>query len=70
MSRMTRRNLLRLSALGAVNALAQNGASDYKALVCVFLMGGNDGNNMAVPLTQADYDAYRAARGGLALPDV
>jgi len=70
MNGMTRRNLLRLSTLGAVNALAQNGASDYKALVCVFLLGGNDGNNMVVPLTQADYDAYRAARGGLALPDV
>ncbi|MEJ7653905.1 MAG: hypothetical protein WKH64_11515 [Chloroflexia bacterium] len=28
---------------GLINALAQG--SDYKALVCVFLAGGNDGNN-------------------------
>ena len=30
-----------------INALAQG--SDYRALVCVFLAGGNDGNNMVVP---------------------
>ena len=38
---------------GLVNALAaQEGASggDYKALVCIFLNGGNDGNNTVVPL--------------------
>jgi len=33
---------------GLVNALAQ-GTQDYKALVCVFLFGGNDSNNMVVP---------------------
>ena len=36
---------------GLVNALAQ-GAQDYKALVCVFLFGGNDSNNMVVPHEQ------------------
>ena len=40
---------------------------DYKALVCLFLYGGNDGNNMIVP-RGADYAAYAAARGALALP--
>ena len=35
---------------------------DYKALVCLFLYGGNDGNNMIVP-RGADYAAYAAARG-------
>ncbi len=69
MNGMTRRNLLRFSTLGAMNAFAQAGASDYKAMVCVFLMGGNDGNNMAVPMSQTEFDAYKAARGGLALPD-
>ncbi len=42
-------------------------AGDYKALVCVFLYGGNDGNNILVP-RGSDYAPYAAARGGLALP--
>ena len=37
--------------LGMVHALAQSGP-DYKALVCVFLNGGNDGNNMFLDLNQ------------------
>jgi uncharacterized protein (DUF1501 family) len=41
-------------------------AGDYKALVCVFLYGGNDSNNVLVP-RGTDYAAYAAARGGLAL---
>jgi len=69
MNNFTRRDLMRFGALSAVNAIAQSGASDYKALVCVFLQGGNDGNNLVVPMSQADYNAYRAIRGGLALPD-
>ncbi|HEV2761657.1 MAG TPA: DUF1501 domain-containing protein [Pyrinomonadaceae bacterium] len=51
-----------LESLGLVSALAQAPASDYRALVCVFLNGGNDGNNMVVPL-DAEYDAYNAIRG-------
>lgn len=43
-------------------------ASDFRAVVGIFLFGGHDGWNMAVPL-DARYDAYRAARGkSLALP--
>ena len=41
-------------------------AGDYKALVCVFLYGGNDSNNVLVP-RGTDYAAYAAARGQLAL---
>ncbi len=42
-----------LESFGLVGALAQSGgASDYRALVCVFLNGGNDGNNMLVSLDQ------------------
>lgn len=43
-------------------------AADYKALVCVFLYGGNDGLNTIVPTDTARYDAYAAVRGGLAIP--
>lgn len=47
--------------------------SDYKALVCLFLNGGNDANNLLVPMgagaatDAASYEAYRTARSNLAL---
>jgi len=52
---------------GLVNALAQS-AQDYKALVCVFLFGGNDSNNMVVPLSSTGYASYQQLRSVLALP--
>lgn len=51
---------------GAINALAQS-SGGYKALVCLFLYGGNDSNNMLIPLDQAGYRAYSSSRGSLAL---
>ena len=67
-------SLIGLSAglAGRRNALAAPGADDYRALVCVFLYGGNDGNNVVVPV-DARYTDYATARrqpadGGLALP--
>ena len=75
-NRITRRRLLGLGAsgaaalglgrLGPVNALAQS-AGDYKALVCVFLFGGNDSDNMIVPVSSQS-DRYAAVRGDLAVP--
>jgi len=52
---------------GLVNALAQT-AQDYKALVCIFLFGGNDSNNMIVPLSSSGYASYQQIRSVLALP--
>ena len=43
-------------------------AADYKALVCIFLYGGNDGMNMIVPTDTARYDQYSGVRKGLAIP--
>jgi uncharacterized protein (DUF1501 family) len=43
-------------------------AADYKALVCVFLYGGNDGLNTIVPTDTARYGQYSAVRAGLAIP--
>ncbi len=43
-------------------------AADYKALVCIFLYGGNDGMNMIVPTDNTRYDQYSAVRKGLAIP--
>ena len=50
-----------------MNALAQN-TPDYKALVCIFLFGGNDANNMVVPLSSTGYASYQQLRSVLALP--
>jgi uncharacterized protein (DUF1501 family) len=56
-----------LSQLGVLAAHAA-AASDYKALVCIFLYGGNDANNMIVPLDTAGYANYAQTRSYLALP--
>src|SRR5690349_18599509 len=58
-----------LSKFGQMNALAA-GSSNYQALVCIFLGGGNDGHNTVVPMTtaQQNYSQYQLARGGLAVP--
>ena len=57
---------LALRPFGLLPAMAQ-GASDYRALVCIFLFGGNDSNNTIVPMDDASFKAYSSIRGGLAL---
>jgi uncharacterized protein (DUF1501 family) len=52
--------------LRKINAAALPG--DYKALVCLFLYGGNDANNVLIPTDTSSYDSYAAARGELAVP--
>ena len=52
---------LNLAAMGEAAAFD---ASDYKALVCVFLYGGNDYANTVVTYDDASYDRYSAIRGG------
>src|SRR6516165_11676440 len=50
-------------------AMAQSNINDYKALVCIFLAGGNDSNNMIVPTIQSEWNNYQAIRTSLlALP--
>ena len=60
-------NALGFRPFGMLNALAQT-TSDYKALVCVFMFGGNDANNMLIPFDATGYGNYSSARGPLALP--
>ena len=52
---------LRLTA-GAASA---TNFTDYKALVCLFLNGGNDSFNMLVPRQQSAYNEYEQVRGGV-----
>jgi uncharacterized protein (DUF1501 family) len=57
------------AALGQLGVLASRAApaDDYKALVCIFLAGGNDTNNMVVPVDAVGYANYAQVRGPLAL---
>jgi uncharacterized protein (DUF1501 family) len=43
-------------------AVAQTGISDYKALVCIFLAGGNDSNNLIIPIGSSEYASYQTIR--------
>jgi uncharacterized protein (DUF1501 family) len=50
--------------LAAIGEAAAFDATDYKALVCVFMFGGNDHANSVVPVDIPNYDLYSAIRGG------
>ena len=78
MNRVNRREFLKASGAGMVAAaspltgltqmVAPAGSySDYRALVCVFLFGGNDSFNMLVPRSDAEYNVYAQSRQNLAL---
>jgi uncharacterized protein (DUF1501 family) len=60
--------LAQLRMIGAVAADAASPGSDYKALVCVFLYGGSDSNNMVIPVDDTDYNLYASQRTALAIP--
>lgn len=64
---LTTAGLGRSRQLFAAESRSTAELTDYKALVCVYLFGGNDGNNVIVPLDTAKYTAYQSIRGGLAL---
>ena len=77
----SRREFLRLgcralSTAGAAAALYRaslmsaraQSSSDYKALVCIFLFGGNDANNLLIPNETASYANYSKIRQNLAVP--
>lgn len=78
--RSTRRGFLKLGAntlasaglLGTLGGLqrafAGTETSGYRALVCIFLEGGNDSFNMLVPGSEAEYSIYAASRRNLAVP--
>jgi uncharacterized protein (DUF1501 family) len=75
---ITRRDFLRRAACAAVGtaamtsairdlrfmnaAVAQSNITDYKALVCIFLAGGNDSNNVILPTVASEYNNYAAIR--------
>ena len=78
LSDISRRDFIRRAACAAVGtvamtsairdlrmmnaAVAQTNITDYKALVCIFLQGGNDSNNLIIPASQSQYNNYAAIR--------
>lgn len=70
--RVTGRSLAGLGAIGMANRFSSWNAfaagEDYRALVCVFMFGGNDCNNLLIPTDATRFEAYRRLRGPLALP--
>jgi uncharacterized protein (DUF1501 family) len=81
MEQPTRRTFIRqaaCAALGTTGLLstiwdlrkvnAATTVGDYKALVCLFLYGGNDANNVLIPNDSTNYQIYSKARGALAIP--
>ena len=81
MKKLNRREFLRTSGAAAAAAAFAHypgmafsqgmGVSapfgDYKALVCLFLHGGNDSYNMVVPRSNAEYNVYAASRQNMAV---
>jgi uncharacterized protein (DUF1501 family) len=75
---LTRRQFIRRAACAAVGtvamtsairdlrfmnaAMAQTSINDYKALICIFLQGGNDSNNLILPTLPSEYNSYSAIR--------
>lgn len=59
--------LLTLRLANSLAAQTAPAGSDYRALVCLFLAGGNDSFNMLVPTSSGEYEAYAKVRGNLAL---
>lgn len=75
---ITRRDFIRRAACAAVGtaamtcsirdlrlmsaAVAQSNVTDYRALVCIFLQGGNDSNNLIIPTIQSEYNNYAFIR--------
>jgi uncharacterized protein (DUF1501 family) len=51
-----------LAGIGELAAF--NAGDDYKALVCIFLYGGNDHANLLIPFDASNYAAYSTIRGG------
>lgn len=56
---------LQLNAKAAAAALQPG--DDYKAIVCLFLAGGNDSFNMLVPTDAENYAQYQTVRTNIAL---
>lgn len=63
----SRRALLASAVTSCIPSFGSPSVPDTQALVCIFLLGGNDSNNMIVPMEPGAWHSYARGRGGLAL---
>jgi uncharacterized protein (DUF1501 family) len=61
-------SLAGLAGLAAQSAAAATVGGDYRALVCLFMAGGNDSHNWVVPVDASGFAEYSRVRSSLALP--
>ena len=54
-----------LAAMGSAAAQTVGAGDPYKALVCLFMYGGNDSHNWVLPVDSTSHAAYAGARGGV-----
>lgn len=52
--------------LAAIGAAAAQGAPEYRAIVCLFLFGGNDHTNTIIPYDPAEHTQYVNSRASIA----
>lgn len=57
--------LPQLELMGRAMAAAPAATNGYRAVVCIFLMGGSDSFNMLVPHSQSEHNVYLSSRGGV-----
>lgn len=55
-------DLQRIAAAAALTSVPKAAGEDYRALVCIFLFGGNDGNNLVIPTSPTEYLQYATGR--------
>jgi len=60
-------NLAGIGALAAGTSAVSASTSGYKAVICLFMNGGNDSHNWVVPLDSVNYSEYAAARSDLSI---
>ena len=62
-------DMQRIAAAAGLDSAPLAAGEDYRALVILFMFGGNDANNMVIPTTASEYAAYASGRTSvLALP--
>jgi uncharacterized protein (DUF1501 family) len=55
-------DLSRIAAAASLGAAPMAAGEDYRALVCLFMFGGNDGNNTVIPTSPAEFQQYTTGR--------
>lgn len=73
--KLTRRDFIKSAGIAGAAAAAPmsfslqaRGVEDYKALICIFMNGGNDFFHQVLPLDSENFNKFNASRQGIAVP--